>query len=377
MRFFKPLLMIVFSTLLFSQETSVQEKLAQIVDRHSKFHFNMGVLLHADLNGTVYRIQEGYANREKKLLIKITDPFQIGSSSKVFTGVAIFQLIEAGKLSLDTKISTFYPKGSNVWKLGNFKGKNYFDQVTVGMLLNHTSGFIDYLNVYNDDKKAMEIYGKKQQYSFNELINLAVNFGDANFKPGTQFKYCNTGYTILGDIITKVSGMNWRDYIQAHIFDALSLKQTWFGSRLPQTAAAQMPQGYFELQPSFMPPTLAGSAGEIVSTVDDIATFIKAWGEGKLYKKSETLHTQLTQGFHQMSPGITNLTYGYAIMHFGNYYGHGGQTFGFQSYMMTDPKTHDTITIGVNDAMGHAMELFMDVTDTVFISAKKKETDTH
>ena len=369
-----PLLLLLI-TALFSNDETPQDRLARIVDRHSTYHFHMGVLLHADINGSLYRIQDGYADREKETPIQINDLFQIGSSTKVFVGVAIFQLIEAGKLSLDTKISEFYPKNKTIRKLGNYKGSNHFDDVTVAMLLNHTSGFIDYLNVYADDKKAMKIYGKKTSYSFDELIKLSVDFGDANFRPGTRFKYCNTGYTILGDIITKVSGMHWRDYIQTHIFDELGLKHTWFGSRIPKTLRGYMPKGYYATQPSFMPPTLAGSAGEIVSTVDDIATFIKAWGEGKLYKKPETLQIQLTKGFHRMSLGIANLTYGYGIMRLENYYGHGGQTFGFQSYMMTDPNTHDTVTIGVNDAMGNAMELFMDITNLHFKADSASQTE--
>jgi len=151
----------------------------------------------------------GWANRETKSPIQSNALFEIGSMTKMFTAVAIQQLIEQGKLTLNTPINTFYPSG-NITGLANFKGKNHWDKITLGMLLKHTSGIIDYLNVYHDDAKALKILGGQgKTYTFDQLIQLALNHGDANFKPDEKFQYCNTGYILLGDIITKVSGMDW------------------------------------------------------------------------------------------------------------------------------------------------------------------------
>ena len=72
------------------------------------------------------------------------------------------------------------------------------------MLLNHTSGMIDHLNVYGDDEKTMKILAIKEKvHSFEDLISLAIEHGDMNFIPVTTFIYCNAGYTLLGDVITK------------------------------------------------------------------------------------------------------------------------------------------------------------------------------
>jgi len=256
-------------------------------------------------------------------------------------------------------LGNLYPKGK-IRGLANFKGKNYWDDVTVGMLLNHTSGFIDYLNVYGDDAKATEIYSDKSRiYNFDTLIDLALNFGDANFKPGTAFKYCNTGYIILGDIIAKISGMEWHDYIQKHIFEKAGVKYTYFGTRLPQKIRDKMPKGYFNGKPSSMPMALADSAGEIVSNLDDLALLIDTWRTGGYYKKVGTLNIQLTKGFHAMDPSISNMSYGYGVMRVEGYYGHGGQTFGFESYVATNPDNNTTIIVGTNDAMVRSMDLFM------------------
>ena len=122
-----------------------------------------------------------------------------------------------------------------------------------------------------------------------------------------------------------------------------------------------MPQGYASGKPTSMPPTLAGSAGEIVSTLDDLARFMKAWGEGRLYAKPETLKLQMAQGFVKMDPTIENLQYGYAIMCIEGFYGHGGQTFGFQSYLAYNPQKKELYIVGVNDAFVSSMGLFFEM----------------
>jgi D-alanyl-D-alanine carboxypeptidase len=378
----------VLSSLLFlllitvnANASSTKTKLEKVVTEYSKALEHAAVLLETTTKGARLKVAVGYADKENKTDADVDAPFPIGSASKVFVGVSVFQLIEAGKLSLDTKLNTFFPEGT-IQDLAFYQGENYFNDVTVGMLLQHTSGFIDYLNIYKDDAKAIEIYTKNgDHYTFERIIKLAVDFGDANFKPGTKFSYCNTGYIILGDIIQKVSGEDWRDYVQKHILDTLGLKHTYFGSRLTREVKVNMPQGYFAGKVTDMPFTLASSAGEIVSTVDDLSTFIRAWGEGKLYKNPKTLKLQMTEGFHLMNPAILNISYGYAIMNVGGLFGHGGQTFGFQSFIATRPDANESFAIGINEAESQAMELLMKVAGVSYeikksnIQAKEKTAE--
>ncbi|KYJ85714.1 serine hydrolase domain-containing protein [Sulfurovum riftiae] len=344
-------------TLITAQD--LQKTVQSTVTIYSEESNNTGILLLTEEKGSTFKASAGLADRKSKEEIHTDDLFEIGSASKMFTAIAIFQLIEQGKLSLDTSLGKLYPKGK-IRALANFKGKNYWDDVTVGMLLNHTSGFIDYLNVYGDDAKAIEIYSDKSKvYTFDTIIDLALNFGDANFKPGTAFKYCNTGYIILGDIISKVSGMNWHDFIEKHIFDKAGVKRTYFGTRLPEGIRKKMPKGYIFGKLTSMPMALADSAGEIVSNLDDLTRLIDTWKEGGYYKKDETLQIQKTQGYHRMDPAITNMNYGYGLMEIDGYYGHGGQTFGFESYVTTNPDNNNTYIVGTNDAMVRSMALFM------------------
>ena len=346
---------------IFHPQKYIQNALNEIVKKYSEENHNTAVWLLVRKNNHQYKAVSGLTNRASKIAAKENDLFEIGSASKLFIGVSIFQLLEEGKISLDTKIKKFYPKGE-IQKLANLNGKNYWEDVTVGMLLNHTSGFIDYLNVYANDTKAIELLGgKENHYTFKELIHQAVSFGDANFRPGAEFKYCNTGYIILGDIISKVTQSDWHEYVQKNIFDILGMKHTYFASQISSTLRADMPQGYSFGKLTFMPPSLAGSAGEVISSLEDLATFITAWSQGKLYKDANTIRVHQNLGFHFMDKSIQNIQYGYALMKIGDFYGHGGQTFGFESFVAVNPQSGDVYIVGTNDAQVHSMDLFMQV----------------
>jgi len=343
-----------------------KENIKETVGNYSRKSDNTAVLVLVENQGEVFSYATGLSNKENTKKATVNDLFEIGSASKMFTAIAIQQLIEQGKLSLQTPISKFYPKG-NIRKLGNYKGKNFFDKVTIEMILNHTSGFVDYINVYGNNEKAMEIFSiKGKVYSFDEIINLAVDHGDANFNPGEKFKYCNTGYIILGDMISKISNMNWRDYILKNIFDKAEMKDTYFGSRFPKSEEGRMMEGYYNMKSSFMPPTLAGSAGEIISSLQDMKKFLIAWQKGDLYANPKTLQKQKTNGYHKMYDGVEQLKYGYGVMNISGFYGHGGQTFGFQSYATYNPETKYLYVIATNDATVAAMSLFLVLENLTF-----------
>ena len=334
-------------------------ELDKLTQEYSKAHDDMGVMLLENQDGTIYKSSYGLRDRENQSAMRTDEIFEIGSASKIFTAIAIFQLIEDKKISLNTTLDEIYPKGK-IRNLANYKGKNYWNKITVGMLLNHTSGMIDYLNVYGDDKKAIEVFSNHNgAYTFNEMISLALKFGDANFKPGEKFKYSNTGYLILGDIVSKYSGVNWRDYIKTHILDVAGVKNTYFGTRISSKMRAKMPIGYYDSKRENIDLSLADSAGEMISTLDDLNILINAWIDGKYYKNKKTLDVQLTQGYHYMYSDIKNITYGYGLMKVGDYYGHGGQTFGFGSYLAINPKTHRIYVVGVNDAKVPGLNLFI------------------
>lgn len=330
-----------------------------LVDQFSRENGDAGVIVLLEKQGVRHEYAAGMADSSSSRQANISDLFEIGSASKMFTAVAIQQMIEAGKFSLDTPIKHFF-NSTEYRKLGNFKGKNYWDNITVEMLLNHTSGMIDYLNVYEDDAKALEIFGVRgKQYSVDEIIALATRFGDANFIPGEKFSYTNTGYILLGEIISKVSALDWHDYIQKNVFDIAGMSDTSFGTRISAADRKRLMRSSYLGKPTYMPPTLAGSAGEVISNLNDLEKFMRAWAAGKLYSEPATLQQQLHNSYQQMYPGMDLVNYGYGVMLIDGFYGHGGQTFGFQSYMAINPGKDTLYIICINDAGVSSMDLFV------------------
>ncbi|VWL85005.1 serine hydrolase domain-containing protein [Oceanivirga miroungae] len=330
-----------------------------MTEKFSENNRNTGVVVSIEKDGKTSVYKSGYANYETKKLVNENDYFEIGSASKLFTAIAIMQLVEDKKLSLDTKISKFYPSGDIV-KLATYKGKNYWDTITVEMLLNHTTGFIDYLNVHGSSDKVLELYNHSNEvFSFDDLIKLSTDYGDAQFKPGDSFAYCNTNYVILGDIISKVSGMNWKKYIKTNLFEKAGLKDTYLGSELPKEIKDKVITGYYDDLETKMPFSLASSAGEIVSTQKDLQKFLSFFISGKFYKDKKTLDIQLNRGKHSMQEGKGMPIYSLGVTEFLGGYGHNGQTLGFQSFVAANPTTKTNYVLLMNNANANSMMLYV------------------
>ncbi len=341
--------------------TQTVSPLQKIVDEFSKKNGNTAVVVSIQKEGKNNLYTSGYANQQTKTKVQANDLFEIGSVSKLFTAIAIMQLIEDGKLTVNTKLNTLYPSGE-ITKLANYKGKNYWDKITVKMLLNHTTGFIDYLNVYGSDEKALEIFNNaEKEYTFKDIVKLATDFGDANFIAGEKFAYSNTNYYILGDIISKVSGTDWRTYIENNIFKKAGLERTYFGSKLTKDQKAKLLTGYYGDNISKMPFTLAGSAGEIVSNQADLQKFLSYWSAGKLYKKPTTFKEQISLGKQDMYEGEGMPKYALGVMEFGGTVGHTGQTFGFQAYIASNLTTKTNYVLLMNNAGASSFELFTEI----------------
>ena len=332
-----------------------------LIDSFSKKNYNAAVLLLTKKNTESAFYKAGYADMGTKKELNKNDLFEIGSASKLFTAIAIMQLIENGKLSLETTLDEIYPSG-HIQKLAEYKGINYWNTITIRMLLNHTTGFIDYLNVYGSDKEALKNFNNSEkQYSFEDIIGLAINHGDANFIPKSKFKYSNTNYTILGDIISRVSKTPWRNYIENSIFKKADLKNTVFGSKISPEQKVKLVTGYYKKQVTNMPYTLAGSAGSIISNAIDLQKFLIYWAEGKFYKNPKIFKTQISTGVQNMYPGTDILKYAMGVMELNGTIGHAGQTFGFQSYLAINPITKNSYIILINNADVSSFELFTNI----------------
>ena len=155
---------------------------------------------------------------------KPADPYttyDIGSCSKTFTAVAVFQLVEAGRMTLDDPVSLYFPEYET--------GKD----ITIRHLLHMQSGIADYVNNpegfwVNVGKDELDLFMHRtyrDEVTDEEFLeNLYA--APLDFAPGTQQDYSNTNYHLLGMIVEQVSGMSLRDYLQEHIFDPCGMEHT-------------------------------------------------------------------------------------------------------------------------------------------------------
>lgn len=183
-----------------------------VYNLHKKYSFNGNVLV-AKKGKIIYEGAKGWADYLHRDSLKINSEFELASITKTFTGTAIMQLVEAGKLSLDDNVKKFFP---------NFP----YDGITVRLLLPHRSGMMNYVyfidDIWRKEKKDM----KKGITNQDVMQVIADKKPNPYTKPDKVFHYNNSNYMVLGAIIEKVSGMRYSQYMMEHIFKPAGMKNT-------------------------------------------------------------------------------------------------------------------------------------------------------
>lgn len=149
-----------------------------------------GAVMIADADHTIYSGAFGFADREAKRANTIDTPINLGSANKMFTAVAIMQLVERGRIALDDRVGKHLP---------DYPNRDVAEHVTIHHLLTHTSGVGDY---FNDEYMAR----KKEMRTVSDLLSLFQNDPLA-FRPGEKWQYSNGGYALLGRVIEVTSGI--------------------------------------------------------------------------------------------------------------------------------------------------------------------------
>ena len=260
-----------------------------------------------------------YGVCDKNLLdsqpITLNTTFEIGSVSKQITAAAVMQLVQKKKLSLDDKISKFFP--------------DYIhgDKISVRMLLNMRSGLTDHINEA-DEFFPQEVFSKihKQQVAnepFEENFVLKY-FYDAPLmaNPDTTYFYCNTNYYLLAKIVEIVTKQPYHEYLQKHIFEKCKMTNT--NTDFQNTTA----KGYdFRNRYYSLPHDFATGCGDINSTVIDLYKWNMQLAKGKIINKKSLKQMLDTEAygfgvyvkedkiFHS---GITNVFNSYNLYSFKN-----------------------------------------------------------
>ncbi|MFZ6654073.1 serine hydrolase domain-containing protein [Undibacterium sp. TJN19] len=235
-----------------------------------------GAILIAQGQRVVTEAVCGEASKRYHAANRIDTKFNLASIGKMFTGVAIAQLAEAGKLSYTDKISKFID--------ASWLPASVTDRITIAQLLTHSSGLAEFLNQDRANHSSRALYRE-----LDDLKPLLQNMG-LEFEPGSRYLYSNTGYVLLGVIIQKASGQNYFDYVRQHIYQVAGMTDS--DSYALDEPVENLATGYnrtrgqtkYNHDTTFEGLLRGFSFGCGYSTVHDLLRFTQALQDGKLLK---------------------------------------------------------------------------------------------
>ena len=237
------------------------------------------------INGKpVYQKAIGFITLDsnKKATPDINTKYRIGSVSKMFTAVMIFQLIEEGKLTLHETLATFYPQLPNAGK------------ITIKDMLYHRSG----LHNYTVDTNFPDWMDKPKTQE--ELLKIIADKGP-DFEPGTKADYCNSNFLLLSYIIEKIGKASYATILEKKIISRIGLTHTYFGKPIDhsrnESSSYRFSNGAWTAEKETNVNIHRG-AGAIVSTPGDLTVFIHALFNGKLINKTSLANmTTMIDGY--------------------------------------------------------------------------------
>ena len=280
-------------------DEALSVELSRFVEQLAAADVFSGAVMVSHDGKVVYSGAFGIANRDFNAANNIDTRFNLGSMNKMFTGVAIAQLVELGKVSYEDPLSKFVP---------DFPSAEAAKKIRIKHLLTHTSGLGSY---FNDtfDRSSRALYR-----TVDEMMKLAA--GDSlAFEPGSRWSYSNTGMLVLGKVIEVASGQDYFSYIRDNVYRPAGMASS--DSYELDYVNPNLAVGYekeFQNDGSkryrnnvFMHVIRGGPAGGGYSTVGDLQRFAAALTSGKLV--SAASYELLTTP----KPDIASPRYGYGF----------------------------------------------------------------
>lgn len=289
-----------------------------------------GNVLVARQGKIVFEKSWGLANRETKTPVDNGMKFRLGSMNKMFTAVAVLQLVTQGKLSLDGTVATYLP---------DYPNKDVATKVTIRELLNHTAGVGDIFGP-EFDKHRTELK------TIGDYLKL-YGARPPEHEPGATDGYDNYGFVLLGAIVEKVSGSDYYQYVRDHIFRPAGMTDT---DSLPDDGSIPgLTPGYMKKDGAFVRntdtlPYRGSPAGGGYSTLADLLKFAIALQSGKLLPKA--LLADATK------PENHKRWYGYGFEAHADdpapYFGHSGGAPGMNAELRVFPD-QDVVFVGLDN----------------------------
>lgn len=301
----------------------------------------------------------GYADREAKLPVDPSQTvFRVGSVAKPFVGTAVMQLVEQGKLDLDTDVNRY---------LRTFQiPQTYPEPITLRHLLTHTAGFAE--RIIGDDRNRPEDDIRPLAEALPDLMPARVR------PPGKIASYSNWSVTLAGHIVELVSGLSFAEYVERNIFVPLGMTHSTFHEPLPPRLEKDFAVGYHYRDGVFVPQDFEfisdyGPAGALSSTAFDMARFMIAHlqkgrlGETRIFSKDTAAEMHRRQfGNHPTLPGMA-INFGAASLDGSPMLQHTGATFVFHANMALFPREGIGLFVAFNGpgaAGDKVMKAFLD-----------------
>jgi D-alanyl-D-alanine carboxypeptidase len=268
-------------------QNKILREVQDLAEQKSKAAEFSGAVLIARGDNILWQAAYRFANDAAHIPNQLDTRFDVGSIAKSFTRVAIAQLVEQGKLKLTDKVGSYLP---------DYPNQTVREQVTIEQLLDMRSGIGDFFGEKFRQAPKDKIRTLHDYLSFFATDPLL-------FPPGTQQKYSNGGYIVLGLIIESITGQSYYDYVQKSIFERAGMKNSAFGFRTaidPKQAigyTTQRASGEESAPAKDTPitnrhpnltlmPARGSSAGSAQSTAADLLLYVQSLSTGKLVSLS-------------------------------------------------------------------------------------------
>ena len=251
-----------------------REAIGRYLERwHETGRFNGSVLI-ARQGEVIFQHGYGLANREWGIPNQPDTRFRLGSISKQFTTVMIFQLAEEGLIALDDRLIDHLP---------DYR-QDTGARITIDHLLQHTSGIPCYVRDSKRRPDGRLEFSWDERFDRQEFLRDQMS-GELHFEPGSQYRYSSTGHYLLALIIEKLTGLSYEENLRQRICEPLGLADTGVDSAdrvIPRRAEGyvKIPGGYAHCRAVY-PPNLLGT-GDLYSTVEDMLEWNLALRHGDL-----------------------------------------------------------------------------------------------
>jgi CubicO group peptidase (beta-lactamase class C family) len=326
-RILSSLFILFFTGVAYAQ--SMVQKMDSFMEAAYRTHLFNGVVLVARHDSILYEKAWGWRDAENKIPHDTNSIFLIGSITKSFTSALIMDLQARGYLKVTEKLSKYFP----FYKYG--------DVITIGNLLDHSSGIFEYAN--DEEFMSWVTRGHFTEKEFWE------RFGGKplDFTPGTKFQYSNTGYMVLGYLAQKATGRSYWDLVRERVFQRSGMTHSGFdyaGLSSPYKSVGY--DSLYDLQPAqadIVDSTYSFSAGAIYATAGDMYRWSQALFEGRLILSADLERSLHPQRGKYAYGWLVDSSMGKRLVY------HGGANFGFSALIANVPVDQVHIILMTNN----------------------------